>query len=58
MDKGKGGIEGFERVAYPRGGINLDSGGFGSPRKSSGDLAASSTVPTSQYLNRDKPEHF
>ena len=32
--------------------------GLGSPRKSSGDLAASSTVPTSQYLNRDKPEHF
>ena len=58
MGKGKGGIEGFERVACPRAGINVDPGGFGSPIKSSVDLAASSTVPMSLYLNRHKSEHF
>ena len=58
MGKDKGGIEGFERVACPRVGLNVDPGGFGFPRKSPVDLAASSAVPMSLYLNRHKSEHF
>jgi len=58
MGKGKVGIEGFRRVAYPRGSKNVDPGGLGSPRQSSADLAAGTKTPINLHLKTRKSAHF